>query len=289
VFTNAFRIAAAFTHPVICSMRFFDDRVECSIGSFIVVNDEGWVITAAHLIEPAAVYQQHQQKIAAYASQVKEIERGPGTPAGKAKRIRAIPANKRWLKNYSLWWGWDGREVADFRVLPEADLALGKLEPYEASLVSEYPVFGVSPAPQPGMSLCKLGFPFHDVRASFDTGTETFRLAPGTLPAPRFPLDGIMTRSLSGEAGRYGGIDVNFLETSSPGLRGQSGGPVFDVEGRVWAMQVRTHHFPLGFSPTVTQGDRKLEEHQFLNAGVGVQSETIVAFARENGVRIAAE
>jgi hypothetical protein len=289
VFTSAIRIAAAFTHPVICSMRFVDDRVECSIGSFIVVNDEGWVITAAHLIEPAAVYRQHQEAIAAHASQVTEIERGPGTPAGKAKRIRAIPADTRWLKNYSLWWGWDGSNVAGFRVLPEADLALGKLEPFDASLVSNYPVFGLSAALQPGRSLCKLGFPFHDVRASFDADTGIFQLAPGTLPVPRFPLDGIMTRNVAGGVSRDGGIEVNLLETSSPGLRGQSGGPVFDVEGRVWAMQVRTHHLPLGFSPTVTQGDRKLEEHQFLNAGVGVQSETIVAFARENGIRIAAE
>src|SRR5207249_7667149 len=87
VFAKAYEIAAAFTYPVIVSMRFFDDRVECSIGSFIVVNDEGWVITAAHLIEPASAHQRHQKEIAARAVQVRAIEEGPGTPAGKAKRI----------------------------------------------------------------------------------------------------------------------------------------------------------------------------------------------------------
>ena len=41
-------------------------------------------------------------------------------------------------------------------------------------------------------------------------------------------------------------------------------------------MQVRTQHFPLGFG-----------EHPFLNAGVGVHSETIVAFLARNGVTVA--
>ena len=234
MFAKAYEIAAAFTYPVIVSMRFFDDTVRCSLGSFIVVNDEGWAITAAHVIEPASAYRQHQQEIAARALRVRTIEEGPGTPAGKAKRIRALPVNKRWLKNYSLWWGEDGRAVAGFRILPEADLALGKLEPFDSSLLSDYPVFRVSPPMDPGRNLCKLGFPFHDVQASFDPNTENFQLAPGTLPLSRFPLDGIMTRNLAGGVSADGTIEVKFIETSSPGLRGQSGGPVFDVDGRVW-------------------------------------------------------
>jgi Trypsin-like peptidase domain len=284
MFAKAYEIAAAFTYPVIVSMRFFDDTVQCSLASLIVVNDEGWVITAAHVIEPASLYQQHQPEIAARALQVSNIEEGPGTPAGKAKRIRSIPASTRWLKNYSLWWGWDGGSIAEFHVLPEADLALGKLEPFDSSRV-RLSVFGVSPQMDPGRSLCKLGFPFHDVQASFDPVTENFQLAPGTLPVSRFPLDGIMTRNVAGGVSADGTIDIKFIETSSPGLRGQSGGPIFDVDGRVCAMQVQTQHFPLGFSPTVAQGDRKFEEHQFLNAGIGVHSDTIIAFMGQQGVR----
>jgi Trypsin-like peptidase domain len=289
MFVKAYEIAAAFTHPVIVSVRFFDDTVQCSLASFIVLNDEGWVITAAHVIEPASVYRQHQQKIAAHALHVRTIEEGPGTSTGKAKRIRSIPTSKRWLKNYSLWWGWDGGSVAEFQVLPEADLVLGKLEGFEPSVVHEYPVFRVSPPMAPGRNLCKLGFPFHDIEATFDPRTETFQLPPGTLPVPRFPLDGIMTRNVTGGVSRDGEIAIKFLETSSPGLRGHSGGPIFDVGGRVWAMQIRTQHFPLGFSPAVGQGDRKFEEHQFLNAGIGVHSETVVAFIRKHGVRVATE
>lgn len=38
-----------------------------------------------------------------------------------------------------------------------------------------------------------------------------------------------------------------FIETSTPRLRGQSGGPIFDVNGAIWAIQSQTHHLKLGF------------------------------------------
>jgi hypothetical protein len=44
---------------------------------------------------------------------------------------------------------------------------------------------------------------------------------------------------------------AKFVEMSSPGLRGQSGGPRFDVNGMVWGLQSRTQHLALGFSPQV--------------------------------------
>ncbi len=87
-----------------------------------------------------------------------------------------------------------------------------------------------------------------------------------------------MTRIRSGGRTPDGAPELSYLETSTPGLRGQSGGPIFDVEGRLCAIQVHTVHYPLGFSPVVEQGGRQLEEHQFLNVGVGVHADTILAF-----------
>ena len=50
---------------------------------------------------------------------------------------------------------------------------------------------------------------------------------------------------------------VHYLETSSAGLLGQSGGPIFDIDGTVWAMQSRTTHLPLGFAPKVNTKAKK--------------------------------
>ena len=94
-----------------------------------------------------------------------------------------------------------------------------------------------------------------------------------------------MTRFI--EAGTSSaGIQAHLLETSSPGLRGQSGGPIFDTDGRVWALQSRTTHLPLGFSPEVEVNGKEVTEHQFLNVGWGVHSETIIDFANLHGVAV---
>ncbi len=42
----------------------------------------------------------------------------------------------------------------------------------------------------------QVGFPFHSVNADFDEAAGGFRLAPGTLPVPRFPIEGIVTREI---------------------------------------------------------------------------------------------
>ena len=66
MFANAYEKVSRFTHPLIVSVRHFDGTVACSLGAFVVLNPEGWVITAAHLLGPAPTFQQHSKEIAAY-------------------------------------------------------------------------------------------------------------------------------------------------------------------------------------------------------------------------------
>jgi hypothetical protein len=75
---------------------------------------------------------------------------------------------------------------------------------------------------------------------------------------------------------------LRLFETSSPGLRGQSGGPIFDTKGVVWGIQSLTRHFPLGFEPTVP--GKGVKEHQFLNVGIGVHAVTIVGLLKKQGI-----
>lgn len=77
---------------------------------------------------------------------------------------------------------------------------------------------------------------------------------------------------------------IRFLETSSPGLRGQSGGSIFDVNGTLWSIQSHTSHYDLGFNPSIQMNGKIIEEFQFLNVGSGVHPETLAAFLKENGV-----
>jgi hypothetical protein len=102
---------------------------------------------------------------------------------------------------------------------------------------------------------------------------------------PRFPIDGIFTRIINVVPGGAPPLPfpLQWIETSIPGLRGQSGGPIFDVHGNIWAIQTSTEHLPLGFDPPVPDNPAR-REHQFLNVGRGVSAVTIIGLLNELGI-----
>jgi hypothetical protein len=285
VFVRAYEIASSFTLPVVVSQRLHTGEVECGVGAAMVLNDEGWVATALHMLEPLQLHALHQSEIAEYEAKVQKILSSSGNRQGQQKRIRALSAGQRWIASLSYWFGADGWSVPQWQVLGGADLAIGQIDGFDATQVANYPVFMAAADMRPGTSVCRLGFPFHEVKAAYDSQTGAFTLEPGTLPIARFPNEGIVTRFVQADDAD-GGRQIQFLETSSPGLRGQCGGPIFDTEGRVWAMQSRTMHLPLGFSPEIDVAGKRVTEHQFLNVGWGVHGQTLVDFARAHGAAV---
>jgi hypothetical protein len=286
MFANAYKLTSCFTQPVIISNRFFDKTVECGCGAFIVVNDEGWIITVAHLWDSFFAFQQHAKQISDYNRDVQTIQQDQRLDARqKRKRISRLSTNPKWITNHSFWWGRDGAQLKDIKPLPDGDLVIGRLDPFNPETITTYPVFKNPASLNIGTSLCKLGYPFHKIEATFNEANNAFELAPGALPLPRFPIEGIYTRNVVVGRSKDGKYEIKFLETSTPGLRGQSGGPVFDSNGTVWALQSRTSHFPLGFSPKVKKDGKEVEENQFLNVGWAIHPELIVAFLKDNGVK----
>ena len=108
MFARATEIAAHYTHPLVVSARLFDGRVRCAVGAFVVLNEDGWILTAAHLLESATLHAAHQAEVAEHGARAQEIAAGEGTAKGKAKRVRSLGANPDWVRNYSLWTGWTG-------------------------------------------------------------------------------------------------------------------------------------------------------------------------------------
>ncbi|MGI9311128.1 MAG: S1 family peptidase, partial [bacterium] len=253
MFADAYRIASRFTLPVVISSR--SDRGVCAstIGACVVVNRDGWILTCAHLLQEIERQRKSVAKHDAHRDGVRRLERD--TVADKRFRktkVRGItrPAAGS-VRNHSVWWGRDGAQLHDIAMMPAADLALGRLQPFDPASVAHYPKFkrpGANYAP--GRSLCKLGFPFHAITPSFDQDNNAFVLPPGAVPLPLFPIEGLFTRVVvAAMPGMEADQKGKFIETSSPGLVGQSGGPIVDADGAVWALQSHTRHYPLGFSP----------------------------------------
>ena len=269
MFADACEKAMRFTRPVIVSTRCVDGTTQSGCGAFIVINRDGWIITAGHLFSQFIKFQQDKKKI-------DEIDKNGGQEQKDPK----------WFTHHSFWWGWDRVNLVEGYIDSEIDIAVGRLEGFKPQMITEYPVFKDPDTIRPGTSLCRIGFPFTDSTTDFNESNGTFCIRKGVLPMPFFPNDGIHTRNIYNGKSKSGNYDKLYIETSTPGMKGQSGGPIFDRNGYIAGMQVRTMHMPLGFSPVaVDPKGEKVIENQFLNVGVGLHVKSILQILDDRHIK----
>lgn len=142
MFAQAYKLASCFTYPVVITTRFFDNTVECGCGAFVIINDEGWIITVGHLWDSWLAFQRDGNEIDDYKKDIQNIQQDQKlTEKSKHKKIKQLKTNSKWLTNHSFWWGRDGVVLQDIRRLPEGDLVIGRLDPFDPKSVESYPVF----------------------------------------------------------------------------------------------------------------------------------------------------
>ena len=288
MFAKACERVHKFTRPLIISTRTVDGTVSSSCGTFIIINPEGWILTAGHLFDSFVKYQQDMKKI----KEVEEINARKASMAvpGAMTLPDTIQLDPKWITNHSFWWGGDGLRITSVYVNREIDIALAKLDGFRPDMVQEYPIFRDPDTMRPGTSICRTGFPFANIATDFDEGSKSFRIRNGVLPLPFFPNDGIHTRNvLKQNKSKEGNYDMLYVETSTPGLKGQSGGPIFDTNGHIYAMQVQTNHIPLGFHPISEYDGKSIVENQFLNVGIGVHGKLLQQIMRDHHISFKVE
>jgi S1-C subfamily serine protease len=267
MFMRAARRASEFTCPFVGLRRRGEGHVYSTIGAFVVLNAEGWALTSAHLVNEILAVEREAR---GEARTVDETE----PPCTDHAEIWAVPGFSSVRPH-----------LAEVVVRPLADLALIRLEPFDAQPVSTYPTLrdsGEHPILQ-GTSVCRLGYPFHNIAVDWDDSVGEFRLPTQAFPVPSFALDGVVARfrRLTAEDGVS---TATFIETSTPGLRGQSGGPLLDVEGRLCGIQSHTVHLDLGFDAQFAVCDQVVTERQFLNVGAATHVADVVSLLDETDV-----
>lgn len=282
MFADACQKVAEFTRPVIVSTRLQNTDVKTECGTFIVVNREGWAITVGHIFDSFLKYQTDTNKMKEIESLNESRRSLPGAPSMDVK------PDPSYIVSHSFWWGWDRVRMTSVFINRQIDIAVFKLEPFDPSWVREYPVFKDPDHLRQGTSVCRMGYPFTNVNSTYDETTKSFKIPKLPLREALFPNEGIHTRTLD-KGTTKDGFRRRYVETSSAGLRGQSGGPIFDTEGRVYAMQVGTMFLPLGLHPTAEYDGSTMVENQFLNVGLGVHVGTIRDILDSRGVRYVAE
>lgn len=290
MFVDAIELVSRYTRPIHTIARAWESpTIMPGASTLFFVNADGWALTCGHVARSLMASDQLSQKYAAFKSERAAIPMAP-------KRRQSIQQLER-KYSYSRGAVFDvknrfmacveGNLSLDIRLHAEVDVALLKFKDYSRLLCDTFPMFAKDDGSlKQGKFLCRLGFPFPEfTNFAYDAAADAIQwTAAGREHSPRFPIDGMVTRHLPGKDGRT----TAGFELSTPGLKGQSGGPAFDTDGRIWGMQSATKHLDLDFDVDIevlrAGQKRRVQESAFLHVGHCVHVSLLKAFMRSNGV-----
>lgn len=280
MFINAIKTNKEYTRPLYGGIKLLgSDNMISSISTYIVVNDEGWILTCKHVAEQIINSENLKDLFMEYKTIQNEKELQQFKQKYGITDDDIISQINVFVNTF------EGGHISKIILSKDLDIALIKWEDFENISVTEYPKFSNS-IPEIGQSVCKLGFAFiEDDYFYYDsTSKEIKKYKEKDLNVPFFPLDGIVTRHIN-----ISDKENAMFETSTPGIRGQSGGPIFDESGTILGMQSATRHLDLMFdiNGTCKRGlnIEEVHEKQFINLGIAISSKELTAFMDANNVK----
>jgi hypothetical protein len=288
MFVTAIERAAQFTRAMHSIVRVWGSpNVIPGAATLFLVNADGWALTCGHVAKQLAAADHVRETYRRFAAEralvppgkhrraMQDLERKYGYTKGTT-----IELHNRFVDCA------EGPVVIEVRLHGSVDVALLKFSHFSRLLCTSFPVFARDgSALKQGKYLCRLGFPFPEFsNFEYDAASDEIRWTTmGRPQTPRFPSEGMVTRHLADARGSVVGFEL-----STPGLRGQSGGPAFDAEGRVWGMQAATRHLDLDFDVDVevlrSGQPRRVHDSAFLHVGHCVHVDVIKQFMRDHAV-----
>jgi hypothetical protein len=290
MFVDAIEKAGQYTRPILMISRNYGSKVAIpGTATLFLVNSDGWALTCRHVAEVLVASIDINKRYADFRKERSAILVG----AQSADQLNALEQrygfNQEQTVQIVASFVDCFDQISDFNIHlhPTYDAALIKFNGFSRIFADDFPLFAAADADlKPGKSICRLGYPFPEFQNfGYDAESDDIAWTAGARSAtPRFPMDGMVTRHLGDALGKVYGFEV-----STPGLRGQSGGPAFDSKGVVWGMQSATRHLDLNFDVDleVFRGDRtrRVTNTPFLHVGNCVHVSVLKDFMRSLGVK----
>lgn len=289
MFVRAIESVAKFTRPIHSISRFYNSTtIIPGTATLFFINAEGWALTCGHVADQLLAGAALLRKENAFR---KELQAQRGDKKEKVL-LKELERKYRYSKKepFELHNRFmdciKGKLSLNIKKHDKLDAALLHFTGYDKLLCDSFPIFPMETSGlQPGMYLCRLGYPFPEF-TNYEYDSKSDRLVwtdSGRKNTPRFPIEGMLTRHVIDNEDNIIGFEL-----STPGLRGQSGGPVFDKEGKVWGMQCQTTHLDLDFDidmEVLRKGARKrVTDSAFLHVGKCIHVDILKSFMRDNGV-----
>lgn len=258
MFVKSIENVSRFVRPVCFVERLNNDELVSGTATIFFVNDEGVAITCKHVVNNLIGYDKLKNK--------------------KLENTNLKDAIVSFHNCYEVI------NTLQYILHPTYDLAIikfngiGKL--YDGHCIFLKDDLDI----KQGKSLCRLGFAFPEFNNyKIDSQDKLTFTNQGNTNVPIFPIDGIITRLVKDNTQIFG------IEMSTPGFNGQSGAPLFDINGTVYGMQNLTKHYHLGFDITnqeVHVGINKkiVSNYPFINLGQCLHVNIIKDFLRQNNI-----
>ncbi|MEO7522897.1 MAG: trypsin-like peptidase domain-containing protein [Ferruginibacter sp.] len=290
MFISAIERAGQFTRPIHTLMRSYGGKqILPGAATIFFVNENGYAITCKHVAELLAA----ADSINANYNNFKRERQGlvqdgkfKSALKGLELKYKLTPETTIQIKNNFVDTV-DRMSGFTFHMHPTLDLAILKFNDFGKIHYTDCARFLKDGNNiKQGKFLCRLGFPFPEfTNFAFNAEKDDIEwTTTGVNVSPRFPIEGMVTRFLAEQKlGLYG------IEMSTPGLRGQSGGPLFDEKGTVYGMQFSTKHLHLGFDLVdkeimVNNGIKKVSDYSFIHLGQCIHVNAIKTFLKEHNV-----
>jgi hypothetical protein len=292
MFTQAIEIAAKFTRPIhSISRNYGSTYIQPGTATLFFVNSGGWALTCGHVADHLRAEKELKRKAEAFKNELSALR---GTQKGK-KLLKELEKKYGYSKSttFELHNRFmncvEGGSKLQIIKHKEVDVALIKFQGYTKLLCDTFPIFPSDTSGlQQGRFLCRLGFPFPEF-TNFKYDADNDRIIwtdTGRKDTPRFPIEGMLVRHVGKDKDNIIGFEL-----STPGLRGQSGGPAFDTDGKVWGMQFETKHLDLDFDidqKVMRKGiEKRVTDSPFLHTGRCVHIDVLKSFMKDNNVQFA--
>lgn len=290
MFKESIEKVANYTRPIHTIIRSYAGKqIIPGAGTLFFVNEEGYAITCKHIVEALIASENILKNYNAFKSEREKLTKDGRFNAN----LKGLELKYKYNQDSTIQMKSTFVECVDsisgysWILHPKYDLAILKFNDYKSLLYKDYAIFQKDTNQiKQGEFLCRLGFPFPEFNNfKYNETTDDIEWTnDGIKLSPRFPIEGMVTRFLAEENILYG------IEMSTPGLKGQSGGPLFNKDGIVYGMQFSTKHLHLGFDivdKEIMHNNKikKVSDYSFIHLGQCIHVETIKEFLKENNVK----